>query len=163
MALGCLGSSVWTLVGGRTLGCNQQRGAASLCRSIHSFNKMVYCDGADGSVRIATVDKVTCLAAVPAGEPGRRAASARASECLRKLRLCQVATVPDHCQVAPWPKCYQVASSQPSALRCPPCTVRLPHPAGDKDGVLRWFEAYADALSSGRFAVEVSPALLERQ
>lgn len=36
-------------------------------------------------------------------------------------------------------------------------------PAGDKDGVLRWFEAYADALSSGRFAVEVSPALLERQ
>lgn len=60
----------------------------------HNFNKMVYCDGVDGSVRIATVDKVTCLQAVPAGEPGVN------------------------------------------------------------DGVLRWFEAYADALSSGRFAVE---------
>lgn len=27
--------------------------------------------------------------------------------------------------------------------------------AGVNDGVLRWFEAFADALSSGRFAVEV--------
>lgn len=35
-----------------------------------SFNKMVWCDGADGLVRIPTVDKVTCLQAVPGGDAG---------------------------------------------------------------------------------------------
>lgn len=50
----------------------------------------------------------------------------------------------------------------PLTLLAPPllcgavlCCAALPClPAGSRDGVLRWFEAYAAALSSGRFAVE---------
>lgn len=36
-----------------------------------SFNKVLYCDNADGLVRTASVDKVSCLQAVPADtQPG---------------------------------------------------------------------------------------------
>lgn len=62
----------------------------------HNFNKMVYCDAADGLVKVASVDKETCLQAVPADAAG----------------------------------------------------------GAPLDGSLRWFEAYAAALSSGAFAVE---------
>jgi hypothetical protein len=34
-----------------------------------SFSKMIYCDCGDGLVKIATVDKSTCLQAVP-GDAG---------------------------------------------------------------------------------------------
>lgn len=64
-----------------------------LIAASHNFGKMIYCSASDGMVRVASVDKSTCLDAVPAGD-------------------------------------------------------------GACDGVLRWFEAYAEALSAGRFAVE---------
>lgn len=51
---------------------SQSSPTASCPPLLRSFNKMVYCDGADGGVRIATVDKVTCLQAVPPGDPGGR-------------------------------------------------------------------------------------------
>jgi hypothetical protein len=102
-----------------------------------SFNKMLYCDCADGLVRIATVDKVTCLQAVPADrEPGGD---------WRNVRVQQPRSPPmpavDRCSLGLW--------LTPHDLPC--C---MPRPAGARDGVLRWFEAFAEALSAGRFAVE---------
>ncbi|KAL4458786.1 hypothetical protein ABPG75_013651 [Micractinium tetrahymenae] len=72
----------------------------ALFAASHNFNKMVYCDAADGLVKIACVDKENCLQAVPADAAGDPA----------------------------------------------------------RDGALRWFEAYAAALSSGAFAVEALDA-----
>jgi hypothetical protein len=37
---------------------------------------------------------------------------------------------------------------------CLPARPPACRPAGSQDGVLRWFEAYAAALTSGRFGVE---------
>lgn len=89
----------WTRTAHSQLGF-PPRDQRALFAASHNFNKMVYCDGADGLPKIASVDKETCLEAVPADTPGG-----------------------------------------------------MP-----RDGVLRWFEAYAFALSSGRFGVEVLEA-----
>ncbi|PSC76399.1 F-box SKIP16 isoform A [Micractinium conductrix] len=69
----------------------------ALFAASHNFNKMLYCDAASGLVHVASVDKRTCLQAVP--------------------------------------------DDAPDAAQC-------------DDGALRWFEAYAAALCSGRFPVE---------
>lgn len=123
---------------------------------------MVYCDGADGSVRIATVDKVTCLQAVPAGEPGelersRLAASdgAPPPSAVGVFRPPCEARSPAH-QAPEAQGLRSQATGSMGTISTPPRTpAALSLPAGVNDGVLRWFEAYADALSSGRFAVEV--------
>lgn len=55
----------WTRTAHSTLGFGPEDRRVLFAAS-HNFNKMLYCDCRDGLVRIATVDKVTCLQAVPA-------------------------------------------------------------------------------------------------
>lgn len=110
---------------------------------------MLYCDCADGLVRITSVDKFTGLQAVPDDrEPGGT-------------------PMDDVCGVGGWGQtCSGLAMASSSSavaeiLACAGCTLTsrcAPRSAGAQDGVLRWFEAFAEALSAGRFAVEALEA-----